>query len=77
MLYDIRWRLGYSKELNGDSVDNIMLKAVFSVQKLLPQAIDYFRETENAKSIQKLIRENREYQEQLIAAQPWGWETDA
>ena len=77
VLYDIRWRLGYSKELNGDSVDNIMLKAVFSVQKLLPQAIDYFRETENAKSIQKLIRENREYQEQLIAAQPWGWETDA
>lgn len=77
VLYDIRWRLGYSKELSGDSVDNIMLKAVFSVQKLLPQAIDYFRETENAKSIQKLIRENREYQEQLIAAQPWGWETDA
>ena len=77
VLYDIRWRLGYSEELSGDSVDNIMLKAVFSVQKLLPQAIGHFRETENAQSIQKLIRENREYQEQLIAAQPWGWETDA
>ena len=76
VLYDIRWRLGYSKELSGDSVDNIMLKAVFSVQKLLPQAIGHFRETENAQSIRKFIRENREYQEQLIAAQPWGWETD-
>ena len=76
-LYEIRWRLGYSEELNGDSVGNIMMKAVFSAQKRLPQAIDYFRETKNAKSIQKLIRENREYQEQLIAAQPWGWETDA
>ena len=76
-LYEIRWRLGHSEELNGDSVDNIMMKAVFSAQKRLPQAIDYFRETKNAKSIQKLIRENREYQEQLIAAQPWGWETDA
>ena len=76
-LYEIRWRLGHSEELNGDSVDNIMMKAVFSAQKRLPQAIEYFRETKNAKSIQKLIRENREYQEQLIAAQPWGWETDA
>ena len=76
-LYEIRWRLGHSEELNGDSVDNIMMKAVFSAQKRLPQAIEYFRETENAQSIQKLIRENREYQEQLIAAQPWGWETDA
>ena len=77
VLYEIRWRLGYSEELSGDSVGNIMMKAVFSAQKRLPQAIDYFRETKNAKSIQKLIRENREYQEQLIAAQPWGWETDA
>ena len=76
-LYEIRWRLGHSEELSGDSVDNIMMKAVFSAQKRLPQAIEYFRETKNAKSIQKLIRENREYQEQLIAAQPWGWETDA
>ena len=77
VLYDIRWRLGHSEELSGDSVDNIMLKAVFSAQKRLPQAIDYFLEAKNAESLRKLIRENRECQEQLIAAQPWGRETDA
>ena len=76
-LHDIWWRLGRSEDLSGDSVDNIMLKAVISAQKLLPQAIDSFRKTKNAQSIRKLIRENREYQEQLIAAQPWGRETDA
>lgn len=77
VLYGIWWRLGYSKELNGDSIDNIVMKAVISAQKLSPQAIDYFRKAKNAESLRKLIRENREYQEQLIAAQPWGRETDA
>ena len=76
-LHYIWWRLGRSRELSGDSVDNLMMQAVIRAQKLLPQAIDYFRKAKNAESLRKLIRENREYQEQLIAAQPWGRETDA
>ena len=76
-LHYIWWRLGRSQELSGDSVDNLMMQAVIRAQKLLPQAIDYFRKAKNAESLRKLIRENRECQEQLIAAQPWGRETDA